>query len=247
MAHIFISHSDKDHTFIDNLRKSIVLQGLEVWVDNRELRGGAVLTDSLKEAIQSARAFIVVLSPHSRDSQWVITEVQLALTVAKKKGSDYAVIPLLLEGFLLTELTKFFPKERTGIGIEIGPGGISEGMPRILAALGERSQDVIQPMLSTPIAALNELLLHLTEPVMVDIDSTQRPRAKACLSYIPAAETETEHSSQAHFTFTAPIGPIEREELSWYLERYSSWPSGVFRQRAEKNRAEISGVGQGPL
>jgi tetratricopeptide (TPR) repeat protein len=30
------------------------------------------------------------------------------------------------------------------------------------------------------------------------------------------------------------MGPIEREELRWYLERYYSWPSGVFQERAKK-------------
>ena len=34
--------------------------------------------------------------------------------------------------------------------------------------------------------------------------------------------------------FIAPIGPIEAEELAWYLESYVVWPFGTFRDRARK-------------
>lgn len=40
--------------------------------------------------------------------------------------------------------------------------------------------------------------------------------------------------STARWNFTAPLGPIELEELRWYLEQYAIWPSGVFRDRAKK-------------
>ena len=134
--HIFISHSDRDHTFIDNLRKSLELQGLEVWVDNKQVRAGYGLERTFKEAIETARAFIVVFSINTFNSGWVLKEVQHALKVRKKQGRDYAVIPLLLEGVGHDALQLYFREDTAGIEIEVGPGGISEAMPRVLAALG---------------------------------------------------------------------------------------------------------------
>ena len=46
------------------------------------------------------------------------------------------------------------------------------------------------------------------------------------------------------FRFTAPLGPIEAEELTWYLERYFRWPFGVFRERARGVETELEGWGQ---
>ena len=40
MTHIFLSHSDQDHVFIEQLQKSLELKGLEVWDDNTHIRTG---------------------------------------------------------------------------------------------------------------------------------------------------------------------------------------------------------------
>lgn len=71
-----------------------------------------------------------------------------------------------------------------------------------------------------------ELLLELTDPVMVEKDGTRRARATAKLTYIPAQKGKRHVESKGRFLFTAPLGPIEGEELSWYLERYYLWPTG---------------------
>jgi hypothetical protein len=36
------------------------------------------------------------------------------------------------------------------------------------------------------------------------------------------------------FSFTAPLGPIEMEDLEWYLEKYYIWPIGVFQEKAKR-------------
>ena len=44
--------------------------------------------------------------------------------------------------------------------------------------------------------------------------------------------------------FVAPLGPIEADELTWYLERYYRWPIGVFRERAAGVAAQLPGWGE---
>ncbi len=42
----------------------------------------------------------------------------------------------------------------------------------------------------------------------------------------------------------APLGPIEAEELRWYLEKYAIWPSEYFRDRARKVEDNLVKWGQ---
>jgi hypothetical protein len=47
------------------------------------------------------------------------------------------------------------------------------------------------------------------------------------------------------FLFKAPLGPIEAEELRWYLEKYNLWPIGqVYQERAAKVEASLPAWGQ---
>ena len=58
---IFISHASKDDEFIKQLRLALEGQGLTVWVDSRNLRGGHKLAPEIEKAIEEARQVIVVL------------------------------------------------------------------------------------------------------------------------------------------------------------------------------------------
>jgi hypothetical protein len=62
----------------------------------------------------------------------------------------------------------------------------------------------------------------------------RRASARARLRYESATPGKREVQSTASWTFIAPLGPIEAEELRWYLEQYAIWSSGVFHERAEK-------------
>jgi tetratricopeptide (TPR) repeat protein len=230
-GHIFISHSTHDDLFVKNLRQSLQFQGLEVWVDSQKLRGGDKLEPQIKKAIEEAQAFILVFSLNTINSAWVRHEVNHALKVQKKK-EKYPVIPLMLEGVKPAALGSFFKKEPVGIKINTGPGGIAEAMAQILAALEEREPEDIQPMLAPETRPMDELLLELTETRIIEQDGVRRAAARARLKYVPAGKENRE--VEGTFLFTAPLGPIEKEELIWYLERYYLWPTGVFKERAGK-------------
>ena len=93
---IFISHATKDDDFVAELRQKLEGQGLSVWVDSRQLRGGDKLAPALDAAIENARQVIVVLSANTINSPWVRQEIQKALEVEKRRQKEgYRVIPLL--------------------------------------------------------------------------------------------------------------------------------------------------------
>lgn len=243
-AHIFISHASKDDDFVKELRTALESQRLPVWVDSRNLRGGAKLAPEISKAIKQARQTIVVLSPNTINSPWVRKEVQQALAVEKRRGKDgYRVIPLLLPGVEPSALALWFDEEPVGVKIELKVGSVSEALPQILAALGERSPDDYPQQKTTPQRSVEELLVKLSDPKVGTLDGKRRASAMATLVYEPADAASREVESK-RFIFTAPLGPIEADELRWYLEEFFRWPVGVFKERADGVAARLPDWGK---
>jgi hypothetical protein len=136
--HVFISHATQDDDFVKALRQALEGQGLTVWADSRNMRGGHKLRPEIEEAIKTARQVLVVLSTRTINSPWVRDEIKLALAVEQERQAEgYRVIPLLLPGVESSALELWFDQEPLGVKINLGPGGLSEALPAILAALGE--------------------------------------------------------------------------------------------------------------
>ncbi|MEL6846412.1 MAG: CHAT domain-containing protein, partial [Bacteroidota bacterium] len=105
-------------------------------------------------------------------------------------------------------------------------------MPRILAALGERlpNDEDLEPL--PPQLPLEELILELSDPKILIIDTgARRVNATAELIYKPADDARPEVKSK-RFNFTAPIGLLETDEIKWYLEDYYLWPTELYQERA---------------
>ncbi|HEX9439703.1 MAG TPA: toll/interleukin-1 receptor domain-containing protein, partial [Roseiflexaceae bacterium] len=241
---IFISHASKDDEFVKELRLALEGQGLSAWVDSRKLRGGAKLAPEIEQAIEQARQVIVVLSPNTQNSPWVRKEIQQALQVEQRRKDDgYRVIPLLLPGVEPAALALWFDEEPVGVRVQLSVGGLSEALPAILAALGERLPDDMQPFQLVQSQPVEELLLELSDPKILAEEGKRRVSATATLIYDPANPTAPRIESK-RYIFTAPLGPIEAEELRWYLESYFLWPTGVFQERAARVEAQLPRWGQ---
>jgi hypothetical protein len=63
MSEVFISHTSADDVFVAELRQRLTAQGVPVWVDSRNLRGGDTLAPEIERAITGASHVVVVLSP----------------------------------------------------------------------------------------------------------------------------------------------------------------------------------------
>lgn len=235
-THIFISHTSKDDEFVKDLRLALQGQGLNVWVDSRNLRGGAKLAPEIEQALEEARAVIVVFSQNTFDSDWVFDEVQKAIEIEERTGGSYRVIPVLMPDFKPSTLKRLalFKDERLGISIRAGIEGLSEALPAILAALGERLPDDRQSIKEPAARPVAELKLRLKNARLEEVgEGKQRIKALAQLIYDPADTTRPAPDSR-EFVFTTPLGPIEADDLRWYLENYYLWPTGVFTERAKR-------------
>ena len=234
---IFISHSGKDDVVVAEFRKTLELLGLEVWTDSQRLVPGDKLKPTIQKEIERASHFLAILSPHSINSAWVFKEIKHALEVQKKRGEDYKVIPVMLPGIEPPALRLWFGEEPVAVQFAVGPGGLTAALPAILAAIGEQLPVDPTPPVEAPQTPIADLVLELTDPSLDTSEGKRRATATATLTFYPPDGGRAVESQR--YRFTAPLGPIEADELSWYLERYINWPSGVFRERAQRVEATL--------
>ena len=233
-AHVFISHSTRDDDVVERLRQALDDQDVPTWTDARELTAGDALEEEIQHAIRSARHFVVVLSLEALQSPWVQKEVRFARKVREDRPG-FKIIPLLLNPIGPGALPLFFDREPVALQLEIAPGGLSEAMPGLLAALGLRAPEQPHTRPQPEAQPLADLVLELEDPRVEEIEkSRHRALATARLTYIPPADSGEREVESKRFQLAAPLGPIELGDLAWYLESYSDWPGKIFRERAER-------------
>ena len=132
MRKVFISHASADDMFVAELRRRLDAQGVPVWVDSRNLRGGDELAPEIEQAITEAAHVVVVISPATVNSEWVSREVEKALEVQRSRPG-YRVIPVLLPGITTKALRSVVPRRsRSRSRSDEGPLGLIVAMPKLL-------------------------------------------------------------------------------------------------------------------
>lgn len=245
MSKLFISHSSPDDAFVRDLRAALADQGQEGWIDSRELRGGDPLLQEIQKAIEEASAFAVVISPAAFQSDWVGDELAHALKVQEQCGrANYPVIPLSLDRTRLGVFKQLFGYEPIFIPVSSDAGGVEAAMNALLVALGKRLAADVPPTPQPNAEPLEELVLELTDLNFDDRDGKHRASALAELVYEPASPGREKVVSENSWRFIAPLGPIEIEEIRWYLEKYAIWPSEYFKDRARKVEQSLKDWGR---
>ena len=245
MEKLFISHSSQDDAFVRDLRAALADHGRDGWIDSRELRGGDPLGLKIQRAIEAASAYAVVVSPEALQSKWVGKELRHALKLREERGKEkFPVIPLSLNGTKLGVLEEFFGEEPVYIPVSSDAGGVEAAMNAILVAMRKRLPADVPATPQPKAEPLEELVLELTDLKFHEQDGIRSASARARLVYQPAMSGQREVASAQSWRLIAPIGPIQAEELRWYLEKYAVWPSHYFRDRARNVEEDLVKWGQ---
>jgi len=93
---VFLSHSNKDKSFVRKLANDLGNNGVKVWSDEAEINVGDSLIQKISEGIHSMDYLGVVLYPNSVRSRWVQKEVEIAMN-EEIEGRRVKVLPILLE------------------------------------------------------------------------------------------------------------------------------------------------------
>ncbi len=125
MSDIFISYSSKDREHAEQLTELLASAGLSVWIDQSGIEAAESWSESIVDAIDSCKAFIVMLSPASILSPNVVKEVSLASEKRKK------ILPLDLEPVELPKNMQY-----ALAGIQRAPMTNTDAILRALIKLG---------------------------------------------------------------------------------------------------------------
>jgi tetratricopeptide (TPR) repeat protein len=237
-SHVFVSHSSNDDETVTSIRQALEEVGVQVWTDSRDLAAGSKLKPEIEKAIAEADHFLAILSPNAINSPWVRKEIQFALKVEKERTGTYRVIPILLPGIEPSGLGSWFDEEPVGLKFEVGPGGVDKMLPGLLAALGHRKPTDLTPAKKQQAKPVADLVLELRDPKLVTLGGKRRAQATAELFFQPH-DGGDEIRGDNRFTITAPLGPIETDDIRWYLERYSAWANEHFTERAKEIEAKL--------
>jgi hypothetical protein len=96
----FISHSSADKDFARRLHSRMCDEGLRVWFDEEDIKGGRELHPQIDEAIRAHDKLLLVLSEASLGSTWVRTELRRAWLAERREGArGRKLFPIRLVGY----------------------------------------------------------------------------------------------------------------------------------------------------
>ena len=92
MSHIFVSYTREDQQFVAELIRRLRDENFNLWLDRDSIRSGDDWQVSIDNALRSAQAIIVVVTPKSRQSEYVTYEWSFAMSLG------IPIIPALVSG-----------------------------------------------------------------------------------------------------------------------------------------------------
>ena len=75
---VFLSHSTQDHWVSERMKDKIEESEVPLWLDAFDLPGGRNVRERIKDGMRLSTECLILLSPASRNSDWVRHEAGLA-------------------------------------------------------------------------------------------------------------------------------------------------------------------------
>jgi TIR domain/Pentapeptide repeats (8 copies) len=94
----FISYSSKDEEFAKRLHRDLQGEHVRCWFAPHDVQGGQKLHEQIDRAIQLQDRVLLVLSPHSMNSEWVKTEIAKARK-RELQETRHVLFPIRLTSF----------------------------------------------------------------------------------------------------------------------------------------------------
>ena len=93
-TNVFISYATDTQPAAEELTRALEENGFHAWADFKDLHAGRRWQREIERAVDHARQFLVLVSPHSSSTPWLEAEWQ---TILAKAWSDSrkSVIPIL--------------------------------------------------------------------------------------------------------------------------------------------------------
>src|SRR5688500_5229558 len=80
MSHVFVSHSSDNRELASDLAAFLEARGVRIWIAPRDVRPGMDYSEQLQLAIESAVAFVVLVTDMANKSPYVRAEPEMAFS-----------------------------------------------------------------------------------------------------------------------------------------------------------------------
>ena len=102
MGQVFISYSRRDSETIESIVAQLEAEGIDVWLDREDIKPGQQWRKQIVEAIDTAEAFVLNLSPDSGASDNVLKELNLA-----EEALDPFILPVMLKDMKIPDAMRY--------------------------------------------------------------------------------------------------------------------------------------------
>jgi len=115
LRHIFLSYSRADGDLMGRVRDELISGGFKVWTDANLTPGTPSWKDGIEQAIEGASCLIVILSPDSKQSEWVKRELDYALAYGLPifpllaRGDERSAVPFALISTQRVDIRENYP------------------------------------------------------------------------------------------------------------------------------------------
>jgi len=99
---VFISYSRRDSETVENIVSQLEAEGINAWLDREDIKPGQQWRKQIVEAIDTADAFILHLSPDSGASDNVLKELNLA-----EEALEPFILPIMLKDMKIPDTMRY--------------------------------------------------------------------------------------------------------------------------------------------
>ena len=86
---IFLSYASADESRAEQIREALERNGLRCFMSSKQLTGGDIWGDIIRNALRMSREVCILFTPRSANSEWVLTEWGAAWALEKR------IVPIL--------------------------------------------------------------------------------------------------------------------------------------------------------
>jgi len=93
---IFLCHSSNDKPFVRKLADNLERFGLRVWLDEKDIKVGMSIRESIESGMKNSDYLLIVLSKSSINKEWVKKELNAAFALEAEKKTNF-ILPVIVE------------------------------------------------------------------------------------------------------------------------------------------------------
>lgn len=98
MTQVFLSYSDHDRPFMEDIRKVLMRESFTVWTNTQDIKTGSDFQEAINRGIEEADNLVYMISPDSLRSPYCQAEIEYARQLNKR------IIPLLIRPTEMQEI-----------------------------------------------------------------------------------------------------------------------------------------------